>query len=137
MTPDRTQSPGEIRDKVIEQLRETSEAALALKTPPFEVMEIFNLLTEIVSTVEAFALPHMGGKTKRAIANGVFKWADQTFGLSKILYKALTGSSFIFKLIPGPLRRLLIEKVMQIAIDLIVLVLNKTIWKPAPHTSTE
>jgi len=130
MTPDRVLSPGEIKEKVIKQLDGTSAAVQALRDPPFKLMEVFDLMTEIISTVEAFALPHMGGKTKRAIANGVFRWADQSFGLSKMLYKALTGSFFLFKLIPGSLRRALVGKIAEIIIDLIVMVLNKVLWKP-------
>ncbi len=69
----RVSSPAEIRDRIIRELKETSDAVFALRTPPFKIKEVFNLLIEIVSMIEAFAPAHMNGATKRAIANGVIR----------------------------------------------------------------
>ena len=133
----RAPSPSEIKSRIIKELNETSDAVKALRTPPFHIKEVFDLVVEIVSMVEHFALPHMNGATKRAIANGVIAWVDREFRITQIIYKSLFGKFFLFKLIPAGFKRTLIREVMEMAVGIIVMVLNKVLWKAESESESE
>ena len=115
---------GQVKKAVLIHLEDNSVAVKALIDPPFELQEVFNVITEAIELVEVFSPDEMPGDVKRAIVQGVIEWMDQKFGIT---------STIVASIVPRWLRWLpikrIVAKIFPAMIELIVSILNKYVWK--------
>ena len=116
---------------VIQELEESSVAIKALIDPPFELQEVFDVITEVIETVEAMSPKGMPGNAKKAIVTGVIEWLDAKFNVTATIVGAFLPKlpRWLRWLLPVKRLKKIVAKIFPAMIDVIVRLLNKYVWK--------
>ncbi len=116
---------------VIQELEESSVAIKALIDPPFELQEVFDVITEVIEAVEVMSPEGMPGNAKKAIVTGVIEWLDEKFNVTATIIEAFLPKlpRWLRWLLPVKRIKKIVAKIFPAMIDVIVRLLNKYVWK--------
>ncbi len=122
---------GQIKARVIQELDENSAAVRALINPPFELQEVFDVITEAIELVEAMSPEGMPGNAKKEIVTGVIEWLDEKFNVTATIIEAFLPKlpRWLRWLLPVKRLKKIVAKIFPAMIDVIVRLLNKYVWK--------
>lgn len=116
---------------VIKELHENSVAINELIEAPFELHEVFDVVTEVIELAEALSPDGMSGKDKKAVVTGVIEWLDKKFNITATIVVAILPKlpRWLRWLLPVKRIKKIIVKIFPAMIDVIVRILNKYVWK--------